>query len=143
MTYSNKKVSLLFKVSLSVIYHFPSQNNSAFDLFLPNFEKLLSNLSKRKPSLSVIMHSFIARSSPWWPRGVNTTVGSKLFSLFSSNGFRQVINELTHIQTRSSSCIDLIFTDQPNLSVNSSVHASLHRNCHHQSVHSSFNLNIS
>ena len=138
MTYSNKKVSLLLKVSLSVIYHFPSQNNSAFDLFLPNFEKLLSNLSKRKPSLSVIMHSFIARSSPWWPRGVNTTVGSKLFSLFSSNGFRQV----THIQTSSSSCIDLIFTDQPNLSVNSSVHASLHRNCHHQSVHSSFNLNI-
>ena len=40
------------------------------------------------------------------------------------------------------SCIDLIFTDQPNLSVNSGVHAVLRPNCHHQIVHSSFNLNI-
>ena len=45
--------------------------------------------------------------------------------------------------TKSSPCIDLIFTDQPNLSVNSGVHASLHSNCHHQIVHTSFNLNSS
>ena len=39
-------------------------------------------------------------------------------------------------------CIDLIFTDQPNLSVNSGIHASLHPNCHHQTVQSKFDLNI-
>ena len=60
----------------------------------------------------------------------------------SSNGFFQLINEPTHIQANSSSCIDLTFTDQANLSVNSGVHASLHLNRHHQIVHSSFNLNI-
>ena len=48
----------------------------------------------------------------------------------------------THVQANSSSCIDLIFTDQPNLSVNSGVHSSLHQNCHHQIVYSTFNLNI-
>ena len=53
------------------------------------------------------------------------------------------INESTRIQTISSSCIDLVFTDQPNLSLNSGVHASLHPNCHHQIVHTKFNLNIS
>ena len=40
----------------------------------------------------------------------------------------------------------MIFTDQPNLSVNSGVHGSLHPNCHHQIVqivHTSFNVNIS
>ena len=42
----------------------------------------------------------------------------------------------------SSSIIDLVFTDQPNLSANSGVHASLHPNCHHQIKNSSFNLNI-
>ena len=42
----------------------------------------------------------------------------------------------------SSSIIDLVFTDQPNLSANSGVHASLHPNCHHQIENSSFNLNI-
>ena len=74
---------------------------------------------------------------------INTTEGSKLFPLTSSNEFPQLINEPTHIQTSSSSCIDLIYTDQPNLSVSSGIHASLHLNCHHQIVHSSFNLDIS
>ena len=62
MTYNNKKVIV------SVIYHSPSQNNSEFDLFLSNFKKLLSNISKRKPSLSVITGGFDARSSSWWGR---------------------------------------------------------------------------
>ena len=52
------------------------------------------------------------------------------------------MNEPTHIQTNSSSCTDLIFTDQPSMSANSGVHASLHPNCHHQVVHASFNLHI-
>ena len=42
----------------------------------------------------------------------------------------------------SSSCIDLVLTDPPDLSVNSGVHSSLHPNCHHHIVHSRFNLNI-
>ena len=46
------------------------------------------------------------------------------------------------MQTSNSSCIDLIFTDQPNLSANSGAHASSQPNCHHQIVHSGFNLNI-
>ena len=66
----------------------------------------------------------------------------KLFSLTSSDGFSQLISEPTHIQAHSSSCIDLIFTNQLNLSVNSGVHSSLQQNCHHQIVYSTFNLNI-
>ena len=136
MTCNNKKAIV------SIIYHSPSQNNCEFDLFLPNFGKLLSDISKREPSLSVITGDFNAGSSSWWPEDINSTVGSKLFSLTSWNGFPRLINELTHIQTSSSSCIDLIFTDQLKISVNSGVHVSLHPNCHHQIVHSSFNLNI-
>ena len=34
----------------------------------------------------------------------------------------------------SKSCIDLIFTDQPNLIIESGVHSSLHEQCHHQIV---------
>ena len=60
-----------------------------------------------------------------------------------SNGFSQLINEQTLVKTNGFFCIYLIFTDQPNLSVNSGVHAYLHPNCHHQTVHTSFNLNIS
>ena len=65
-----------------------------------------------------------------------------MYLLTSSNGFSQLINEPTPIQTNSSFCIDLIVTNQPNLSVNSGVHSSLHPNCHHQIVHTSFDLDI-
>ena len=60
----------------------------------------------------------------------------------SSNDFSQLINEPSYIQTNSSSCIDLIFTNQSRLSVNSRVHSSLHPICHHQIAHTSFNLDI-
>ena len=46
------------------------------------------------------------------------------------------------MQTNSSSCIDLIFTDQANLSANTGVFTSLNPNCHHQIMNSSFDLNI-
>ena len=35
----------------------------------------------------------------------------------------------------SKSCIDLIFTDQPNLIIESGVHPSLHEQCHHQIIY--------
>ena len=65
-----------------------------------------------------------------------------MFSLTSSNGFSQLISEPTHFQTNSSSLLDFIFTNQPNLSVNSGVRSPLHQNCHHQIVYSTFNLDI-
>ena len=125
-----------------VIHRFPSQNNDEFNSFLSNFEKLLSNTNKLKPSLFVVTGDFNALSSVWWCNDINATEESKLFSLTSSNGFSQIINEPAHNQTNSSSCIDLIFTSQSNLSVNSGVHASLHPNSHHQIVRSSFNLDF-
>ena len=102
-------------------------------------EIFLSNINKRKPFLSVVTGDFNATSSYWWCKDINTTVGLNLFSLMSSNGFSQLINKLIHIQINSS-CIDLIFTNQPNLSMNAGVHSTLHSNCHRQIVHSGFNL---
>ena len=117
MSYNNKKIIA------SVIYRSPSQNNDEFQLLLTNLERSFSDINK-------------------WSNDINSTEGTNLFSLTSSNGFSQLINEPTHFQNNSSSCIDLILTDQPNLSVNTGVHSSLHPNCHHQIVHSSFNLNV-
>ena len=136
MSHNNKKVMV------SVICRSPRQTNDEFDTFLSNFQMLLNDINSRKPSLSVVTGDFNSRSSFWWSNDINTTEGLKLLSLTSSNGFTQLIHEPTHIQANSSSCIDLVFTDQPNLSVNSGVHASLHPNCHHQITHSNFNLNI-
>ena len=136
MSYNNKKVMV------SVIYRSPSQANDEFDAFLYSLQLLLNDINYRKPSLSVVAGDFNSRCSSWWSNDINTREGLKLFSLTSSNGFSQLIHDPTHIQANSSSCIDLVFTDQPNLSVNSGVHASLHPNCHHRIVHSSFKLSI-
>ena len=57
---------------------------------------------------------------------MDTREGPKLYSLTSPNGLPQSNNEPTHIQTSSSSCNDLIFTDQPNLLVNFGIHISFH-----------------
>ena len=114
-----------------------------FDSFLRSFERLSSNIKKSKPFLFVITVDFTTRSLYWWSEDINTSEGLKLLSLTSTNGVSQLINEATYFQTSNSSCTDLIFTDQPNLSVNSGVHASLYPNFHYHIVHSSFNLNIS
>ena len=62
---------------------------------------------------------------------IDTSEGSPIDYLTTSYGFLQLISELTHILKNSSSCIDLIFTDQPNLITDSGTHLSLHLNCHH------------
>ena len=41
----------------------------------------------------------------------------------------------------SSTCIDIIFTSQPNLVIDSGIHPSLHPNCH-QITYARFNLQI-
>ena len=43
---------------------------------------------------------------------------------------------------QSSSYINLIFSDQPNLIVDSGLHPSLNCNCHHQITYCKLNLNI-
>ena len=87
MNYNNKKVIV------SVIYRSPNQNNIEFDLFLSNFERLLSDINKRKPFLYVITGDFNGRSFSWWSKDIDTTEGSKLFPLTSSNGFPQLITD--------------------------------------------------
>ena len=57
-------------------------------------------------------------------------------------GLSQTINKAIHILEFPSSCIDLIFTTQSNLVVESSVQPSLQLNCNHQIVFAKSNLQI-
>ena len=134
MSHNNKKVIV------SLIYRSPSQKTVNLTYLYLILEKLVIDIKNRKPYLSVITGDFNARSSSWWSNDIITTEGTKLFAQTSSDWFQQLINEPTHLQKNSSSCIVLIFTDQPNMSINYGVHASLHPNYHHQIVHASFNL---
>ena len=60
----------------------------------------------------------------------------------SQFGLQQLIKEPTHILTDSSSCIDLLFTSQPNLVIESGLHSSLYQNCHHQLIYPKINFKV-
>ena len=80
---------------------------------------------------TIILGGFNARSSVLWTRDKTTIEGTQLEFLTSVYGFHQLISQPTHLLPQTSSCIGLIFTDQPNLIVDSGVHPSLHSICHH------------
>ena len=127
---------------VAVIYRSPSQDREQFESFSSAFEEVLFNLSNEKPLFKVIVGDFNARSSSWWCDDITTTEGLSIDYLTSQYGLYQIVSEPTHLLPQSASCIDLIFTDQPNLVVDSGTHPSLHSNCHHQITYCKLNLHI-
>ena len=91
---------------------------------------------------TIILGDFNARSSFWWKNDKTTVEGARLEALTSSHGFHQLISEPTHLLPTSTSCTDLIFTDQSNLVVDSGTHSTLNPKCHHQITYCKLNLNI-
>ena len=91
--------------------------------FFLNFVKWL------QPSFTTILGDFNARSKSWYPDDITSPESTDIDSLTTVHGLQQLISEPTHLFPNSLSCIDLIFTDQPNLLVDSGVHPSLHPNC--------------
>ena len=93
-------------------------------------------------SFIVVLGDFNARSPAWWYEDGTTLHGTQIDSLTATHGFKQIISDPTHILPQSSSCIDLIFTDQPNYVIDSGTHPSLHPNCHHQITFCKLNLKV-
>ena len=90
----------------------------------------------------IAIGDFNAKSTNWCANDRTSFEGNKIEHITSQFGLNQIINEPTHILDPSSSCIDLIFTSQPELVIESGVHPSLHQNCHHQIIYAKFNLQI-
>ena len=91
-------------------------------------------------SIASRRNSFNVKSKNWSEGDRSTIEGSKINFLTSQFGLFQIIKEPTHILENSSSCIDLIFTTQPNMVLESGVRHSLHQNCHHQIIFAKFNI---
>ena len=123
------------KASITVfLYRSPSQTSSEFNIFQYNLDKILNDVKQLGSSYLIMLVDFNAKSKTWW---TNITT-SEDFDIW----FAQLISNPTHILPNSSSCIDLIFTDQTNLEVDTGVHLSLHPNYHHQITYCKFSLFI-
>ena len=84
---------------------------------MTNVENMLSKVSAEDSYVVIITGEFNCRSSRWWQRDTDNEEG-KVLKL----GLHQLISEPTHIMGDSNSCIDVIFTDQPNLLLQSGAH---------------------
>ena len=124
------------------MYRSPNQSEGNFENFCNNFELTLDAVSATNPFLIVAIGDFNAKSSNWYTGDTTTFGGSKIEAITSQFGLQQIINELTHIQGKSESCIDLIFSSQPNSVMSSGIHSSPHQNCHHQIIFAKFNLKV-
>ena len=120
----------------------PSQSHNVFETFAHNLELNLATIANKNPYLIVILCDFNAESSNWYKHDKTTYEGSKIKAITSQFRLRQLIQEPTHILSNLSSCIDLVFTSQSNLVMESVVHSSIHENCHHQLVSAKFNLKV-
>ena len=123
-----------------VLYRSPSQSQNEFQVFMNNFELMLSKMSDENPYCVIVTGDLNCRSSHWWENDIDNEEG-KLFEPFSSDlGLHQLISEPTHFIGNSRSCIDVILTDQPNLFLESGVHPSLHKQCHHQIIYGKLSI---
>ena len=91
---------------------------------------MLGDMNSSYPNFSIILGDFNARSNNCWQCDTQTNEDSQIDYLITCYGFQQLISEPTPILNNSFSCIDFIFTDQPNL-ITDGTYPSLHPNCHH------------
>ena len=68
-----------------------------FDIFISNFEKMLGHIHSFNPDFSITLGDFNARSNDMWVGDTKTSRGSRVDSLTTCYGFRQLISEPTHI----------------------------------------------
>ena len=74
----------------------------------------LDLISKEKPFLFVVLSDFNAKLSQWYNNDSSTSEAISTESITSQFGLHQIT---IHLSENSFLCIDLIFTSQPNLSV--------------------------
>ena len=102
-----------------VFYSSPSQNQDEFDSFSKNLEITLDKLALNNPFMLVVIGDLNTKSKNWNNLDRATYEGNIIETITSDFGLHQLIHDPTHILGKSSSCIDLIFTSQPNIVVNS------------------------
>ena len=139
----NFEVSISNKICYFIqLYRYPSQKQDDFQELKSNLETNIDVLSTNNSFLTDMIDDLNAKSSNWYLNDITSFEGSQIEFLASQFVVSQVITEPTHILGNSKSCIDLIFTLQPNMIMDSGVHPSLHSNFHHQIIYAKFDFKV-
>ena len=133
------------KIFFVLLYRPPNKKNiDDVQTFINNLERLITNLSNEKPSCIILAGDFNARSPILWSGETKEEIPGKMIANFANiNGLDQLIDGPTHLPRDDiATCIDLIFTDQPFLFVDSGIIPSPDERCKHQLIHGKINLEV-
>ena len=99
------------------MYRSHSQSKDEFESFVGNLELNLDLIALRNPYLIVALDDFKAQTKGWHSLGKTTYESTRMDDITSEFGIEQLIHEFVHITGENPSCIDYIFSYQPNLVV--------------------------
>ena len=119
------------------LYRSSSETQEEFQTLKSNLKLNFDALLCGNSFLTVMISDFNATSKDWCSIDITSFERSETNFLTS-----QIAKEPTDMLDNSKSYIDLIFTSQPNMLIDSAVRASVQPNCHHQIIYAKFNLKI-
>ena len=90
----------------------------------------------------MMIGDFNAKSKQWCEIDKNSFTGYQLQLLTSKFDLSLNITQPNHILEVSSSCMDLLFTSQSNMVMDSGVHASLDPHCYQQIIFTKFDSKV-
>ena len=133
------------KLFFVLLYRTPSQKTvTEVQAFVNSLEQLITNLTNERPSCIILSGDFNSRSPLIWAGETTEEIPGRMIANFANtNNLEQLINEPTHLPRGDiATCIDLIFTNQPFLFVDSGVLPSPDEKCKHQIIHGKVNFEV-
>ena len=72
----------------------------------------------------------------------NDTAGIELDNIATLVGYSYLTNEPTHFVHKTSSCTDLMFSSDVNITWNCEIGKTIHQKCHHDIIYGALNSNV-
>ena len=103
----------------------------------------MNNIDSLNPAISITTGYFSGKCSKWYSFDTSDNIGKELDTITLTVGYGQIIDKLTHFTNKLSSCIDLIFTPNHSIMVDSGIEKSLCSSCHHDTIYGKVNVRVS
>ena len=125
------------------LYRSPNLNHEELENFNSNLHLLLSNINDNHPICSIRIGDFNAKSSKCCNSDKSIRASEELDNITKSAGYSQLINQPTHFVNKTSSCINLIFSSDLNITKNCGIEKTIHEKCHHDIIYGTWkNLDV-
>ena len=142
--------SLVFQVKVgnkkcffTCVYRNPSKENNSIekiDEFSTELGNTLNKIKGKNPYINLVIGDLNAKNSAWYGE-ITDYPGLLLADTTSLHGLTQIIDQPTNFEpNKTPSCIDLIFSSQPNLLIDYGTLASLLTQCHHSIIYAKIDL---